>query len=90
MATARREDKPILALGIQASYREIELRLIDRNPNQPRQDFDDDGNIADLSKSIKANTLLQAITVRAHPKITGRSEERRVGKECRSRWSPYH
>ena len=22
--------------------------------------------------------------------ITTRSEERRVGKECRSRWSPYH
>ena len=22
--------------------------------------------------------------------ITERSEERRVGKECRSRWSPYH
>ena len=22
--------------------------------------------------------------------IAGRSEERRVGKECRSRWSPYH
>ena len=22
--------------------------------------------------------------------ITQRSEERRVGKECRSRWSPYH
>src|SRR5256885_15407094 len=21
---------------------------------------------------------------------SGRSEERRVGKECRSRWSPYH
>ena len=31
----------------------------------------------------------------AHPGINGkiillRSEERRVGKECRSRWSPYH
>ena len=32
-----------------------------------------------------------------HPKLepwvntlTKRSEERRVGKECRSRWSPYH
>src|SRR2546430_15986682 len=27
------------------------------------------------------------------PRLTGilqRSEERRVGKECRSRWSPYH
>src|SRR5256886_7069657 len=23
-------------------------------------------------------------------KYHGRSEERRVGKECRSRWSPYH
>ena len=22
--------------------------------------------------------------------ILNRSEERRVGKECRSRWSPYH
>src|SRR2546430_17172524 len=24
------------------------------------------------------------------PRRDGRSEERRVGKECRSRWSPYH
>ena len=24
------------------------------------------------------------------PKMEKRSEERRVGKECRSRWSPYH
>src|SRR3712207_6075757 len=26
----------------------------------------------------------------AHLKEVARSEERRVGKECRSRWSPYH
>src|SRR2546430_10057841 len=24
------------------------------------------------------------------PRLGARSEERRVGKECRSRWSPYH
>ena len=24
------------------------------------------------------------------PSCRARSEERRVGKECRSRWSPYH
>ena len=24
------------------------------------------------------------------PDVQARSEERRVGKECRSRWSPYH
>ena len=26
----------------------------------------------------------------ADAKTLARSEERRVGKECRSRWSPYH
>ena len=26
----------------------------------------------------------------ARKTVAGRSEERRVGKECRSRWSPYH
>ena len=26
----------------------------------------------------------------AYPGSRNRSEERRVGKECRSRWSPYH
>src|SRR2546422_11743195 len=34
-------------------------------------------------------TLADAI-VRAADEIEQRSEERRVGKECRSRWSPYH
>ena len=33
-----------------------------------------------------------ALVVRAQPcrATEARSEERRVGKECRSRWSPYH
>src|SRR2546430_17474863 len=34
---------------------------------------------------------LALLSLRANPGgIDGRSEERRVGKECRSRWSPYH
>src|SRR5260370_21554548 len=40
------------------------------------------------------NNNLQAIRQTwagvAHDWATFRSEERRVGKECRSRWSPYH
>jgi len=32
----------------------------------------------------------KAVTEGAIPGLTLRSEERRVGKECRSRWSPYH
>src|SRR5687767_15453983 len=38
--------------------------------------------------SIKT-ALRSCSTVRSPPRIS-RSEERRVGKECRSRWSPYH
>src|SRR3712207_9235013 len=29
-------------------------------------------------------------TLRPNMRFVPRSEERRVGKECRSRWSPYH
>src|SRR5256884_1429140 len=37
-------------------------------------------------------TLKKASSARhaSNPKAQPRSEERRVGKECRSRWSPYH
>src|SRR2546430_4432946 len=40
---------------------------------------------ADFIKSA-----LQAIRNPGADKTVTRSEERRVGKECRSRWSPYH
>src|SRR5260370_9236695 len=34
--------------------------------------------------------LFARVHVPSHFDGTRRSEERRVGKECRSRWSPYH
>src|ERR1035437_4601254 len=43
-----------------------------------------------------ATLAIGAVDVPIYPTLTGeqiaalRSEERRVGKECRSRWSPYH
>ena len=33
---------------------------------------------------------LLAIIIRTGTRTMDRSEERRGGKECRSRWSPYH
>ena len=42
-----------------------------------------DVKVAVVSGLNNANELLKKIE-------SGRSEERRVGKECRSRWSPYH
>src|SRR5256885_14624405 len=32
----------------------------------------------------------EVVAITIEPMPTSRSEERRVGKECRSRWSPYH
>ena len=34
--------------------------------------------------------LDRIVTQIARNMVAERSEERRVGKECRSRWSPYH
>ena len=44
----------------------------------------------EVAKTIDAERekKVRGIISEAHQK--GRSEERRVGKECRSRWSPYH
>src|SRR3712207_8984681 len=36
------------------------------------------------------NAAMAAGIAVARPCLGARSEERRVGKECRSRWSPYH
>src|ERR1017187_3950112 len=36
------------------------------------------------------HTLISVMAARAGKDVQCRSEERRVGKECRSRWSPYH
>ena len=50
-------------------------------------------SVADIQEQIRelynieiATSLVSTIT----DSVLERSEERRVGKECRSRWSPYH
>src|SRR5438034_8705621 len=49
-------------------------------------------NARPMMKSSLASTAapLSASRARCSPGSSRRSEERRVGKECRSRWSPYH
>src|SRR2546429_8403733 len=62
--------------------------------------------IEDLSNASKRGNLQESLATYTHPHVlvidevgyltygtdaaNVRSEERRVGKECRSRWSPYH
>src|SRR2546422_163549 len=64
------------------------LRVLDRphlpGPAESRLDF-----VVDQEKAVVLGDLPDPI----HPsrrRDDVRSEERRVGKECRSRWSPYH
>ena len=59
-----------------------------------RGDFKATTNQAKLVKALAKALDPESMTVTFvdGPKENGttRSEERRVGKECRSRWSPYH
>ena len=40
--------------------------------------------------TIKTSEISELIKKKIENFEGDRSEERRVGKECRSRWSPYH
>ena len=61
-----------------------EVKLENYLPCSP---FDPDKMYAELEEIISGvkNSYYQKLL-----KSIFRSEERRVGKECRSRWSPYH
>src|SRR3712207_9229499 len=54
------------------------------------------GETAKGKYPVEAVTVMKRIAEKTDPLILPvedahlRSEERRVGKECRSRWSPYH
>ena len=61
----------------------MESNIIDK------QIYEDLISQVDARKLDLASKLMQNKAI-AINKITYRSEERRVGKECRSRWSPYH
>jgi len=43
-----------------------------------------------LNREKRACTAIGQSFAIPHVRTMQRSEERRVGKECRSRWSPYH
>ena len=45
-------------------------------------------NLSSVDKAM--NNLIKMKEATKLLKASARSEERRVGKECRSRWSPYH
>ena len=73
---------------LRAQIEEIEGKkreLEDHIATTEREDREQDDRINDLMSTVDESRR-QAEEALAR----SRSEERRVGKECRSRWSPYH
>ena len=48
------------------------------------------GGLSSLSADQLGSAVIKALLAETGVAADQRSEERRVGKECRSRWSPYH
>ena len=70
--------------------------LIDMHVHLREPGFEGKEDIESGSKAAVAGGFTQVCCmpntnpVNDNAVVTTRSEERRVGKECRSRWSPYH
>src|SRR2546427_12364353 len=88
-------------LPIAADWERRPLRIIDALQGKPSQTLWRAMPAATEGHDTPTTRVqLQPVTGRTHQlrvhmaalghAILGRSEERRVGKECRSRWSPYH
>ena len=82
----RFEDLPEAVQWIKNKLTEIALKIDRMHGNaiekeEPPQWF----SIQELCDYLPEHPAIQTVYT-----WTSRSEERRVGKECRSRWSPYH
>ena len=72
------------------------INLIEQSFDFPQDEFsveDNELNFHDIPLMELIKQYGTPLKITYLPKISqqiNRSEERRVGKECRSRWSPYH
>jgi len=83
--------KDSLATAQQNKLRHIAAKL-DLKPGQKVLDIGCGwgGMALYLAQHCDVEVLGVTLSTQQHALATERSEERRVGKECRSRWSPYH
>ena len=72
-----------------AQHKKVQLEMGGKNPQVVLDDADLKQAVELCAQSAFFSTG-QRCTASSRLIVTQRSEERRVGKECRSRWSPYH
>ena len=81
--------KPFVKIGMELFY--AEGPQIVRDIKARGHKIFLDLKLHDIPNTVKkAMKVLSALDVDMCNVHAARSEERRVGKECRSRWSPYH
>ena len=67
----------------------VEITAEEQNKEKRMKRIED--NLRDLWDNTKRTSIrIIGVPEEEKQKKRSRSEERRVGKECRSRWSPYH
>src|SRR3712207_687069 len=81
----------VRVLGSRHSFNDIadsaELVTLEEMPVEVA--FDGAANTVSCNAALKYGELVETLNAEGVA-LHNRSEERRVGKECRSRWSPYH
>ena len=58
--------------------------------NKEKDEAMKDAGDSDILRKARIYNKNSGRALKPYEEAVNRSEERRVGKECRSRWSPYH
>src|SRR2546422_8561436 len=84
--------RDVAVTGVQTCALPISIKRLPRSPSRGRPRCGCHASTAAFRSTPSPRRPRRAIAARcfATPIPLWRSEERRVGKECRSRWSPYH
>src|SRR2546423_14739671 len=82
----------VIFLQQDSYYRDLDQMPLDyrRQKNFDHPDAIDNDLLVAHLRALKAGEAVELPLYDFRTHTRQRSEERRVGKECRSRWSPYH
>ena len=71
-------------------FSELYIKRVKNNSGRIREIRELAEELGITLNEVPGNKLTGMCPDKVHQGVVLRSEERRVGKECRSRWSPYH